>query len=93
MACAASSIDLQAVTLGDGHERIHVGRLSVEVHRHQTLDPAAGGVVDEPAATYGALPIDEILNSLGDKLNVAGSISQKTGARPSERSFPRLRRR
>ncbi len=53
---------LQSVPARDRHQRIHIGRLAVQMHGHQRLDPAAGGTVDQSVALRHAVITDEGLH-------------------------------
>ena len=56
----------QAVLPGDLHDRVHVGRLAVEVDRHDGLGPRR----------------DRRLDRAGSIVKVTGSMSTKTGLAP-----------
>jgi hypothetical protein len=57
--------DLQSMLLGDCHQRLHVGGLAVEVHRHQSADAPAGAAIDQLAAFDLAAARHELRDSLG----------------------------
>ena len=51
--------DLQAVIAGQGAQRVHVGQLPVQMHRHQRTDAAAGDAVEQPAIAAHTLLLEE----------------------------------
>ena len=64
--------DLQTVLArGQGHQRIHIGGLAVQMHRHDRPDAAAGGAVDQPIALRRRSASSmNVRTAAGDKLKV-----------------------
>ena len=73
-ACAASSMTDEAVALGDLEDRVHVGRLAVEVDRQDRLGPRRDRGFD-----HGRV----------DRERDSGSTSTNTGRRAGSSRSPR----
>ena len=55
------------------HQRIHVRRLAIQMHRHERPDAAAGGAIDQRAALAARTRRSmKVRTAAGDRLKVAG---------------------